>query len=222
MSRWIVELGYQRQAVAEWRDRHIVASATLLNLKALEARTSFDRDLHDATARDAIFPSALATTRIDALLRSALEDELQSFLSSAALELVAINEKLHPVSLALSEARVEFPGTPTSAVEVPFAPTSDLDDDSDLAPTEPVQSAWFSELPGRLKQQAATLMDNVGAATDHLVNERLHMVDRLRGAAARRIERAWMNEEPGVPPSVQSQLIGLIDETAYTSRISLS
>lgn len=217
-----MELGYQRQAVAEWRDRHIVASATLLNLKALEARTAFDRDLHDATVRDAFFPTAKATTLIDALLRSALEDELQNFLSTAALELVAINEKLSSVSQALSEARVEFPGATPSAVEAPLATTSDLNDDSDLAPAEPAQGAWFSEFPGRLRRQAAVFATNANAAADHLVNEKLRMVDRLRGAATRRIERAWMNEEPGVAPSVQSQLIGLIDETAYTSRISLS
>ncbi|HAD85507.1 MAG TPA: hypothetical protein DCG71_11820 [Brevundimonas sp.] len=212
---WIVELGYQRQAIAEWRDRHIVAAATLFNLKALEARTAFDREIHDTTLGDSIFPSAKATTLIDALLRSALEDELQSFLSAAALELVAINEKLNPVSQALSEARIEFPGTASSAVEMFPEPTSDLDE-GDLAAAEPAQGAWISTLPARVGRQLA---DKAGAAAGHL-NEKL--IDRLRGAAAKRIDRTWMNDAPGAPPSVQSQLIGLIDETAYACRISLS
>lgn len=219
MSGWFVELGYQRQAVAEWRDRYIVAAATLLNLKALEARTAFDRDLHDATLGDSIFPSAKATTLIDALLRSALEDELQTFLTTAALELVRINKKLDPVSQALVEAEVQFPGAAASGVEEPLAPASDPDtgtDPHDLAVVEPVEGAWISKLPGRMGRQLA---DRAGAAAGHL-NEKL--IDRLRSAAARRIDRAWMNDEPGAPPSVQSQLIGLIDEAAYACRISLS
>jgi len=64
------------------------------------------------------------------------------------------------------------------------------------------------------------VIDSAGAAADQLVNERLKLVDRLRTAAAKRIERAWMNDEAGCDPL--SQLIGLIDETAHASRVSLS
>lgn len=215
-----MELGYHRQAVAEWRDRHIVASATLLNLKALEARAAFDRDLHDARARDALFPSTLATARIDALMKSALEVELPAFLSSAALELVAINGKLGPISQGLAEAKIEFPGPAPTAVEAPLAHVSELDDESDPPPAEPAQGAWLSEFSGRLRRKAAGIADSANAAADHLVTEKL--LDRLRSAATRRIESAWMNDEPGALTSVQSQMTGLIDETAYASRISLS
>lgn len=213
-----MELGYQRQAVAEWRDRHIVASATLLNLKALEARAAFDRDLHDAKARDALFPSTLATARIDALMKSALEVELPDFLSSAALELVAIHEKLGPISQGLAEARIEFPGPAPAAVDAPL----DVSEHADECDPPPAQGAWLSDISDRLRRKAAGIADTANAVADHVVTEKLRMVDRLRSAATRRIESAWMNEEAGALTSVQSQVIGLIDETAYACRISLS
>ncbi|WP_433947310.1 hypothetical protein [Brevundimonas diminuta] len=212
-----MDLGYQRQAVAEWRDRQMTAAAALFNLKAVDARAAFDRDLHDATARDAFFPSALATTRIDALMTAALDQALPSFLSAAAEELIAISARLTTLSQGLGDAKLDFPSAASATLEAASAPESE-EAPAPLAATPP--AAWLADLPGRLRKQAAGVLDSAGAAADHLVNEKLRMVERLRAAAAKRIERAWMNDEAGHDPL--SQLIGLIDETAHASRVSLS
>lgn len=212
-----MELGYQRQAVAEWRDRQMTAAAALFNLKAVDARAAFDRDLHDATARDALFPSSLATTRIDALMAAALDQALPDFLSAAAEELIAISARLTTLSQGLGDAKLDFPSAASATLEAASAPQSE-ENPAPLAATPP--AAWLAELPGRLRKQAAGVLDSAGAAADHLVNEKLRMVERLRAAAAKRVERAWMNDEAGCDPL--SQLIGLIDETAHASRVSLS
>lgn len=212
-----MDLGYQRQAVAEWRDRQMTAAAALFNLKAVDARAAFDRDLHDATARDAFFPSALATTRIDALMTAALDQALPDFLSAAAQELVAISERLTTLSQGLGDAKLDLPSTASATLEAASAPASE---ETPPPPAATPPAAWLTDLPGRLRKQAAGVIDSAGAAADQLVNERLKLVDRLRTAAAKRIERAWMNDEAGCDPL--SQLIGLIDETAHASRVSLS
>lgn len=212
-----MDLGYQRQAVAEWRDRQMTAAAALFNLKAVDARAAFDRDLHDATARDAFFPSALATTRIDALMTAALDQALPDFLSAAAQELVAISERLTTLSQGLGDAKLDLPSAVSATLEAASAPASE---ESPPPPAATPPAAWLTDLPGRLRKQAAGVIDSAGAAADQLVNERLKLVDRLRTAAAKRIERAWMNDEAGCDPL--SQLIGLIDETAHASRVSLS
>lgn len=212
-----MDLGYQRQAVAEWRDRHMTAAAALFNLKAVDARAAFDRDLHDATARDAFFPSALATTRIDALMTAALDQALPDFLSAAAQELVAISERLTTLSQGLGDAKLDLPSAASATLEAASAPASE---ETPPPPAATPPAAWLTDLPGRLRKQAAGVIDSAGAAADQLVNERLKLVDRLRTAAAKRIERAWMNDEAGCDPL--SQLIGLIDETAHASRVSLS
>jgi len=154
-------------------------------------------------------------------MKSALEVDLPDFLSSAARELAAIHEKLGPISQGLTQARIEFPGPAPTAVDAPLD-VSEHADESDPPPAEPAQGAWLSDIPGRLRRKAAGIADTANAVADHVVNEKLRMVDRLRSAATRRIESVWMNEEAGAPTSVQSQVIGLIDETAYACRISLS
>jgi len=212
-----MDLGYQRQAVADWRDRQMTAAAALFNLKAVDARAAFDRDLHDATARDAFFPSALATTRIDALMTTALDQALPGFLSAAAQELVAISERLTTLAQGLSDAKLDLPSAASATLEAASTPASE---ETRGPPAAPPPAAWLTDLPSRLRKQAAGVIDSAGAAADQLVNERLKMVDRLRAAAANRIERAWMNDEAGCDPL--SQLIGLIDETAHASRVSLS
>lgn len=212
-----MDLGYQRQAVAEWRDRQMTAAAALFNLKAVDARAAFDRDLHDATARDAFFPSALATTRIDALMTAALDQALPDFLSAAAQELVAISERLTTLSQGLGDAKLDLPSAASATLDAASAPASE---ETPPPPAATPPAAWLTDLPGRLRKQAAGVIDSAGAAADQLVNERLKLVDRLRTAAAKRIERAWMNDEAGCDPL--SQLIGLIDETAHASRVSLS
>ena len=120
-----MDLGYQRQAVAEWRDRQMTAAAALFNLQAVDARAAFDRDLHDATARDAFFPSALATTRIDALMTAALDQALPDFLSAAAQELVAISERLTTLSQGLGDAKLDLPSAASAALEAASAPASE-------------------------------------------------------------------------------------------------
>lgn len=212
-----MDLGYQRQAVAEWRDRQMTAAAALFNLKAIDARAAFDRDLHEATARDAFFPSALATTRIDALMTAALDQALPDFLSAAAQELVAISERLTTLSQGLGDAKLDLPSAASATLEAASAPASE---ETPPPPAATPPAAWLTDLPGRLRKQAAGVIDSAGAAADQLVTERLKLVDRLRTAAAKRIERAWMNDEAGHDPL--SQLIGLIDETAHASRVSLS
>lgn len=212
-----MDLGYQRQAVAEWRDRQMTAAAALFNLKAVDARAAFDRDLHDATARDAFFPSALATTRIDALMTAALDQALPCFLSAAAEELAAISERLTTLSQGLGDAKLDLPSAASATLDAASAPASE---EAPASAAATPSAAWLTDLPSRLRKQAAGVIDSAGAAADQLVNERLKMVDRLRAAAAKRIERAWMNDEAGCDPL--SQLIGLIDETAHASRVSLS
>ncbi len=220
-----MQLGIKRQAVAEWRDEQILAAADLINRKALIARAALDQEFRDATARDALFPSALANARIDALTRDMLAPEISAFLRTAALGLTEIDDELLAVSQRLtSEPLIALPPPKDTAEEVAQPSTLDvpaaLEDPvgTDEARTSPL---WFARFPERLKKGASSLAGSAGSAADTLISDTLGMSERIRSTAVRRIEDEWLNDVDN-PASALSKVIAALDETAFSARVVLT
>ena len=57
----------QRQALAEWRDRQVLASVRMLNRLSEEARRKFDESLAEASFKDTVWdPASFADHRTGA------------------------------------------------------------------------------------------------------------------------------------------------------------
>ncbi|WIY67958.1 hypothetical protein KB221_07465 [Aquidulcibacter paucihalophilus] len=217
-----MERAISRQAVAEWRDRQILAAAALLNQKSIDARAAFDREVETATAAETIFnPSALANSRIDALMGASLSASLPEFLGIAARELASIDQRLGDISdtlsrpdlIALPLASSPLPAA-TAVVEVGSDNTSEPED------TQP-QKRGISRVSAMLVKRASSLADGAGSAADDLLQDKLGLKNRLRSAATQRIAQSWMGGT-GEPRPVLAQLVSLIDDTTHAARMSLS
>lgn len=219
-----MQQAFARQMVAEWRDRQIVAGGALINLRGAEARSALEQELEAVTAKDAVFsPVRLARNRIDALMRTALTQDLAAFFGEAAEELRAVDDRLGALGDALAATAIAMP---TSDAE-PEGREEEDGAESPVVPSQPTEEdaagreRWLGGLAGRLHKGVATISQSAGAAADTLLNERLGLINRVRTAAAIRLEQAWMNEVDQ-PDAVLHQLIMAIDSTAREARIQLS
>ena len=216
-----MKLAISRQAVAEWRDRQILAAAALLNEKSIDARAAFDREIETATAAETIFnASALANARIDALLCTSVGESLPDFLGMAGQELISIDPSLNAISDALRRADIivlPLASAPLHASTVVDATSSVV---SDSEQTQP-QKRGIAGMSAMLVKRASSLADGAGNAADELLQDKLGLKNRLRTAAADRIARNWMGGT-GEPKSVLAQLVALIEETTHAARMRLS
>jgi hypothetical protein len=216
----VLKLAISRQAVAEWRDRQILSAAALVNDRAVEARATFDREVENATAADTLFnPSALANARIDALLGASLSESLPDFLSLAARELVAIDERLGDIGDALR--RPDAIALPLCLAPLPVTTVENACADASEAGQAQHQKRGLAGVSAMLVRRASSLADGAGSAADELLQDKLGLKNRLRSAAAQRVAQSWMGGT-GEPKPVLAQLISLIGETTHAARMSLS
>lgn len=211
-----------RQSVSEWRDRHILSAAALLNAKAIDARAAFDREVESATAAETIFnPAALANARIDALLGALLSASLPDFFGIAARELVSIDQRLSDIADALR--RPDAIVLPLASLSLPASNTAvgDASAEATVVARAQPQKRGLDGVPAMLARRAKSLADGAGSAADELLQDKLGLKNRLRSAAAQRIAQSWMGGT-GEPKPVLAQLISLIDETTHAARMSLS
>lgn len=217
-----LELAISRQAVAEWRDRQILAAAALLNEKAIDARAAFDREVDNATAAETIFnPAAFANSRIDALLGASLNASFPEFFGIAARELVSIDQRLSDIGDALK--RPDAIVLPLASLPLPASTTAVEDTSGHVSDVEPAHppKRGLAGAPAMFARRAKSLADGAGSAADELLQDTLGLKNRLRSTAAQRIAQSWMSGT-GEPRPVLAQLIALIDETTHAARMSLS
>lgn len=217
-----MELAISRQAIAEWRDRQILAAAALLNRDAMSARDAFEHEVEHATAADTLFNAAtFANARIDALLGIALSESLPQLLNIAARELSSIDVRLADIADALR--RPDAIVLPTATMPLPSAAAAIEHTSVEVSETDSqhVAKRGLLSVPARLAKRASTLADDAGSAADGLLQEKLGLKNRLRTAAAQRVAETWMIGT-GEPKSPLMQLVALIDETTHAARLTLS
>jgi len=213
----------QRHAVADWRDRHIVAAAALVNLRATEACAAFEGELEDPEFRGPMLDAArVAGARIDAYLRRSLAPDLDQFRFDAASELAAIHDRLRALADGLRIAPLEMPeaGFESTESRSPEPDVQPLETEGDEVPSVP-DAPWFARLPGVVVGGAARVVESASIATGVTIFERSGAADRLRKAAKRRVQQAWMNDDD-THPSLLSKMITLIDGSAHAARTTLS
>ncbi|MEO6093251.1 MAG: hypothetical protein ABIT04_11825 [Novosphingobium sp.] len=224
-----VEFLLRRQAVTEWRDRHLFHAVSTINTAAIKARIDFDALLAEAALVDSIWdPSGFVFGRIDSLMRKHLTGKLDAFLAQAAEELRVIEARFDLLAEALtaSASTLTFP-------EAAIAPDESVSEaaqfrlganytgggiltnlrslslavrDHSLARTA---RAWST----RASKSVATRAEAVGKS----LHDRMGLYDRLRRKAAERIATAWMGDV-GSPIPLKAQLLVLIDDVASEAR----
>lgn len=159
----------------------------------------------------------LANARIDALLGDELRRTLPEFLDLAANELTSIDERLTRTGEALRQPdRLIFP------LCTPDVPAAALEPMGGQVEPEPVAGKrGLLGVPAMLARQASTLAEGAGLAADELLQDKLGLRNRLRTAAALRVEQSWMGASAD-PKSALGQLVSLIDETTHAARMALS
>ena len=204
-----LDLAARRHAVAEWRDRQILAVDDLFNHEAARARDAFDQELA-AAPREATFNvGAYAATRIDALLATALSDSFPRLMAAASEELAGVDARLAEVARTL---------VGETSIPAPAPQPVEAEDDGVSPETAPAPRKLD---PARVVSKAAALADGAANAADGLIREPLRVRPRLREAAARRVAEHWMRLS-GEPASILAQAIARLDAVAQESRTRLS
>lgn len=216
-----MERAIKRQALAEWRDLQILGSASLVNLVAIEARAAFEAQLVDDALRESLFtPTEWTSERIDGLMRTALKPELETFLATAAEDLLAIDASLAQIGEALKrEDAISLPAAtgPEGELQTPAGG----DAATPAVEQAPAGLSWLSRIGGRVATGATELATSATAAVNTVSPERLKHRTRLRSAALQRIDETWVGQD-GEPDAVLAQVIALIDQAAFSARTSLS
>lgn len=209
--------------MAEWRDHQILSAAALINLAATQARAAFEHQLVDDALREALFnPTEWATGRIDAILKTALKPEIETFWKFAARDLAAIDPGLVAIGEALKRGdALTMPGgdpvvDPGDQIDLAEAQTDTPKEGSPHA-----AQGWLTRFGGRVATGATGLATSATAAVNTVSPEGLKLTTRLRAAAGQRIDEAWMGQG-AERDAVLAQMIAVIDEAAYAARTGLS
>lgn len=220
----MMRLAAVRHAVAEWRDRHIVAASTMVNFRAVEARKALEVELRDVSGFDSMLnPSRLARQRIDFLMGFSLKPDMAGLIRVAADELGCIDDRLAGLKAAFGSVAITFPEGPPIAGHDAME-LLEIGSESHGGSGAVGDDQGLAGLGRKLQEGVAALSRSASTATDSILNERLGLINRVRSAAAERIETAWMNEanEAAEPGGVLHQLVFAIDGTAQEARIQLS
>lgn len=222
----------QRQALAEWRDRQVLASVRMLNRLSEEARRKFDESLAEASFKDTVWdPASFADHRIDFLLCETVPKALSQLLEVAASELTAISADFAAYGEALaSSTGFSFP---TPAERNAHAQSEDVTLDDVQAPpavgdasAAKAGSSWtLSNLTivrtvSALSERATNAISKAGVAAEREIQNRSGLYDRLRVAAAARVATRWMGSS-GEPRPVLAQVTDLIDGLTGEARTNL-
>lgn len=225
----------ERQALAEWRDRQVLAAYHLLNNLADEARSRFESSLDQASLKDSVWdPANFADHRIDALMCEAVPSALERLLQSAGRELAAISPTFEPYGNALSASTgFDFPIAAVSEdqahVNRDLAGGSGSSDGStaEVSQSEAATSSSWSlgnltlvRKVSELGEMAANAVWEAGVAAERTLQTRAGLYERLRSAAAVRIGTRWMGSA-GDPRPVLAQVTDLIDSVCGEARASI-
>lgn len=209
------ELAMRRQAVAEWRDRQILAAHLMLNNCAQGARNAFEAQLAKATLLDSVWdPAGFSNHRIDMLLHDSVINGIADCFASAGQELGTIDARLAPLGEAMARAQgitLPLASQPSSSDEVHTRET---------LPTIPAEAGLLTRLRETLVYKASSLATYASETADWLVQDKAGLRDRLRDAAANRIATQWMGDI-GDPLPVLAQMIKNIEGVAHEARTEL-
>ena len=213
------EFAMRRQAVAEWRDRHILLVHASINIKAQEALQAFEEQAARASVVDSVWdPAGFANARIDGLMRERIEPLLQELMAGAEKELMSASESFADLGSALARSDALILPSSADPDTTPLPPTPGA------AGTEvegnDTQISWLKKLPSIAAERASSLAKHASETAEWIVQDKVGMRDRLRVAAANRIATTWMGGT-GDPKPVLAQAITLIDEVAHQARTSL-
>ena len=214
----------RRQAVCEWRDRHLFQAVSTINCAAIKARADFDAQLEEAGFADTVWdPEAFAFGRIDTLMRKHLAGSLNTFLTGAADELRLIEGRFGPLAdaLASSSSALVLPvGAAVGETATGQAAPSEQSPctAAEAKPAEP--ETGFQRLSGLVREWGSRASENIVSTAETVsksVQDRTGLYDRLRRKAAERIKGAWMGDG-GDPLPLKVQLIGLIEDVTSEAR----
>lgn len=225
----------ERQALAEWRDRQVLAVYHILNNLADEARSKFEASLEQASLKDSVWdPANFADRRIDALMCEAVPSALERLLKSAGRELAAISPTFEPYGNALSASTgFDFPiaglGEDKAESNGDLVGSSASSDDAvseASQPQVPASSSWslgnlmLVRKVSEFGELAANAVWEAGVAAERTLQTRAGLYERLRSAAAARIGTRWMGSA-GEPRPVLAQVTDLIDSVCGEARAGI-
>ena len=211
-----MDADYKRQAIAQWRDEWILEAVALVtrNIKGISA--GLEEDLREATARDSLFPSAVANARIDRFTRQTLAPAVEQFLESASTMLGNIDPALGKYAEGLKALDL------SSNMAVPEL-EADLDHADGpaevLVDAEDERRNWLRTLPKKIARGAAVIAETAGTASDVLISDKMGLNERIRSTAIRRVEKEWRSETND--KSLISKLVLAIDEVSAAARMQM-
>jgi len=213
-------MALRRQALAEWRDRQIIAVCRMFNAYAQEALAAFEAQVQEANLIDSVWdPARFATGRIDSLLRASIPANLSVQLVLAGRELEAIDPSFAPFATALARSdAISLPEEECAELEPVSSPFKPL-------PTEPANSRWAISEYAAIQHarwiggKVYDALQYAGTYAERTLQDRIGLYGRLRSAAADRITTRWMGGA-GEPRPVLAQVIGMIDDVAAEARMS--
>ena len=192
----------------------------MVNLSAILARAAFEADLAGPEFRGPMLNSQrVAGARIDAHMRQALAADLHRFQSTAADELARLDGTLQAIAEGLRSALFDLlDARPESPVGHASGSGASKAADADTAPRL-ADAPWFKRLPEAAAERAARTVEDVQVKAGTTLFETSGAADRMRKAAARRLQEAWIADDSS---TLLGRVILLIDQTAYAARMSLS
>jgi hypothetical protein len=209
-----VEGASKRQAIAEWRDHHLLAALELMGQTAQTSLAEFEELLAKAGVTDTVWdPVGFAQPRVDTAMRSRLPRGLADLIASAAAELRGMDLAFAKLADALEQSR---------SVVMPQAALPELMSSPTPEPSSAVEIVSERGRTGRVFDKLAEVASEAakrGGEVLDALQDRVGIRDRARSAASERIATAWLGEA-GDPLPVLAQITRMIDNTSETARMS--
>ena len=210
-----VEGASKRQAIAEWRDHHLLAALELMGQTAQTSLAEFEELLAKAGVTDTVWdPVGFAQPRVDTAMRSRLPRGLAGLIASAAAELRGMDLAFAELADALEHSQSVV--IPQAALpELMTSPTPEPSSAGEMVVSERGKTGRVFD---KLAEVASEAARRGGEVLDAL-QDRVGIRDRARSAASERIATAWLGEA-GDPLPVFAQITRMIDNTSETARMS--
>jgi hypothetical protein len=210
-----VEGAAKRQAIAEWRDRHLLAALELMGQAAQNSLAEFEEQLAKAGMTDTVWdPVGFAQPRIDTAMRSRLPRGLADLIARAAAELRSMGSAFAASADALEQSRSVL--LPQAAI--PELMSSHVPSASPASEIVVSGRGTMSRVLDKLAEVAGEAAKRGGEVLDTLQNK-VGIRDRARATASGRIATAWLGDA-GDPLPVLAQITRMIDNTSETARMS--
>lgn len=221
-----IEFLSRRQAVTEWRDRHLFQVMTMINAAGIEARAALDQQIKDAALLQSVWdPAGFVHARIDELMRAEVALRMGTFLRQAAQELRALDPGFSPLADALvaSASAIEMPAAPepelAASLDGEYASPLPIQEDEGrlLRATKKVSNLAIARSAREWGAWAAEGVSSVADTVSRSLQDSTGLHGRLRRIAAERIASAWMGDA-GSPRPLKAQLVLLIEDVTHEAR----